>query len=156
MLSTTEAIHYGIPLLAIPVFGDQLTNAAKAVMNGYALQLDYHDPNFNEATLEFMVEELLNNPVYMKMAKEKSSIYHDRPMKPMETAVFWIEYVIKHRGAPHLRVAGLQMPWYKYFMVDVIGCVVLALVLTAYVLNAIIRRICRRKYGKINRSKKKQ
>lgn len=26
----------------------------------------------------------------------------DQPQKPLETAMFWIEYVIRHRGATHM------------------------------------------------------
>jgi glucuronosyltransferase len=44
----------------------------------------------------------------------------------MEQAVYWTEYVIRHKGAPHLRSAVLDLAWYQYFLLDVIA--VLALV----------------------------
>ncbi|ERL84451.1 hypothetical protein D910_01883, partial [Dendroctonus ponderosae] len=125
LLSTTEAVHNGVPLLAIPVFVDQPINAATAVRNGYALQLDYSDPDFSERKIAQLIHELLNNATYAQNAKARSRLYHDRPMKPMEAVNYWINYVIKHRGAPHLRVAGVNLPWYQYFMVDVIGLFVL-------------------------------
>lgn len=42
-------------------------------------------------------------------------------MKPMDLATFWIEFVIKHRGAPHLRNPGLNLRWYEYYYLDVAG-----------------------------------
>lgn len=35
-----------------------------------------------------------------------SEQYRDRPMAPLDTAVYWTEYVIRHKGARHLRSAG--------------------------------------------------
>ncbi|GAA6229813.1 UDP glucuronosyltransferase 5 family, polypeptide G1 [Lates japonicus] len=37
----------------------------------------------------------------------------------MDTAIFWIEYVIRNKGAAHLQSAGFSLPWYSYFCLDV-------------------------------------
>lgn len=140
LLSTIEAVHNGVPLLAIPVFVDQPINAATAVQNGYALQLDYVDPDFSERKIAYLIRELLQNATYAQNAKARSRLFHDRPMKPMEAVNYWINYVIKHRGAPHLRVAGVNLPWYKYFMVDVIGLFVLSVLCGLYFVQFIIRK----------------
>ncbi|CAG9767339.1 unnamed protein product [Ceutorhynchus assimilis] len=144
LLSITEAIYHGVPILCIPVFGDQPANAQRAVMNGYALRMDYLDPDFNEEKLGYLVNELLTNPTYRDTAKEKSRIYHDRPMKPMESVVYWVEYVIRHKGAPHLRVAGALLPWYKYYMVDVLGTFVASFLLVLYILIRLIKNVLSR------------
>lgn len=103
-------------------------NAHKAVEGGYGLKLRYLDENFSEELIKTHVEELLNNPKYTENVKQRSKIFHDRPMTPMQTAVYWVEYVIRHNGAPHLRVAGAKLPWYKFFMIDVLA-VLLAIIL---------------------------
>ncbi|KAJ8954683.1 hypothetical protein NQ318_011375 [Aromia moschata] len=121
LLSTTETIYHGVPILAIPVFADQHDNAANAVKNGYALSLAYHDPNFSEENLLHLLKELLYNPTYRDNVKQRSKLFHDRPQKPMDAAVYWVEYVVRNRGASHLKVAGVGMPWYKYHLVDVIA-----------------------------------
>jgi glucuronosyltransferase len=59
--------------------------------------------------------------------------------------VFWTEYVIRHKGTPHMRSAVLDLAWYQYFLLDVI--VVLALVAVCllvtvyYISRAVIRRL---------------
>lgn len=116
-------------------------NADAAVKAGYALQLDYQDPDFGEGRLDYLINELLSNPKYAQIAKERSRLYHDRPKPPMETAVYWIEYVIRHKGAPHLRVAGLKLAWYEYFMIDVIGSVILAIVVALFLSKWAIKKL---------------
>ena len=75
-----------------------------------------------------------------------SRIYLDQPLTPLQKAVYWTEYVIRHKGAPHLRSAVLDLAWYQYFLLDVIA--VLALVfgaastVTFLIVRAILRKLC--------------
>jgi glucuronosyltransferase len=48
-----------------------------------------------------------------------SQVFRDRPQTAMETAIFWTEYVIRHKGAPQLRSAAVDLPWYQYLLLDV-------------------------------------
>lgn len=57
-----------------------------------------------------------------------SKLMHDQPMKPIDSAVYWIEYVIRHQGAPHFRSPGLDLKWYQRDMVDIITFLVLSFV----------------------------
>lgn len=40
LLSTTEATHYGVPIIGIPVFADQFKNVDTAVLKGFATRVD--------------------------------------------------------------------------------------------------------------------
>lgn len=59
-------------------------------------------------------------------------------MSGLEKAVWWTEYVIRHEGANHLRNPALNMPWYQYFLVDVIGFTLIACCLIIYVTYKLI------------------
>lgn len=37
---------------------------------------------------------------------------------PMKTAIYWVEYIAKFNGAPHLRSNGIDLPFYKYYNLD--------------------------------------
>jgi glucuronosyltransferase len=69
---------------------------------------------------------------YCENAQRLSRIYRDQPLTPLEQAVYWTEYLIRHKGAPHLRSAVLDLAWYQYYLLDVI--VVLALAIVSIVL----------------------
>jgi glucuronosyltransferase len=60
--------------------------------------------------------------------------------------VYWTEYVIRHKGAPHLRSAALDLAWYQYFLLDVIGVLALAVgsvMLILYMtLRLVLGKIC--------------
>ena len=82
---------------------------------------------------------------YKENAKRRSDLFHDRPVSPLDTAVYWVEYVIKHRGAPHLRVAGVDLPWYQYLLLDVIAAIItiasLGLIVTCFVCQKVYRKV---------------
>ncbi|CAB1420915.1 unnamed protein product [Pleuronectes platessa] len=67
------------------------------------------DNNFLEA-----IQEVLTEPSYRLNMQRLSRLHRDQPMKPLETALFWIEFVIRHKGAAHLRTESHRLPWYSY------------------------------------------
>jgi glucuronosyltransferase len=60
--------------------------------------------------------------------------------------VFWTEYVIRHKGAPHMRSAALDLTWYQYFLLDVITVLALSVgsvvFITFLILRAVLRKAC--------------
>lgn len=55
-----------------------------------------------------------------KAAKKLSSVWRDRPLPPLDTAVYWVEHVARH-GGDHLRPASADLPLYRYLLLDVIS-----------------------------------
>jgi glucuronosyltransferase len=58
--------------------------------------------------------------------------------------VYWTEYVIRHKGAPHMRSAALDLAWYQYFLLDVIAVLALALGLVVLITFLILRKVLRK------------
>lgn len=65
--------------------------------------------------------------------KRLSDVFKDRPMSPIETAIYWIEYVIRHKGAHHLRSPAVVMPWYQYLLIDVILVVIFSILFFCFI-----------------------
>jgi len=42
-------------------------------------------------------------------------------MSPQKSVVYWTEYVIRYKGAPHLKSQALNLTWYQYFLLDIIA-----------------------------------
>lgn len=56
---------------------------------------------------------------YSARMKGLSLILKDQKESPGERAVWWIEYVIRHKGAPHLRYPGKRLHFLQYVSADV-------------------------------------
>jgi glucuronosyltransferase len=99
---------------------------------------------------------------YRENAQRLSRIFRDQPLTPLQQAVFWTEYVIRHKGAPHMRSAVLDLAWYQYFLLDVIAVLALAvgsvLVVAFLLLRALLRKLfgARRCVKKADKSAKKR
>ncbi|XP_060805880.1 UDP-glucosyltransferase 2-like [Amyelois transitella] len=147
LLSTTEAVHFGKPIIGIPVFGDQFNNVYRAVKKGFAkkvnLAYDMKDK------LKAAIDDLLINKSYAEKAKELSLVYHDRPVHPAKEMVHWVEHVVKTRGAPHLRSPALDVPLYQKLYLDLIALVLSVL----YVVKKIAVKLC---YSKKDMNKTKR
>jgi len=61
--------------------------------------------------------------------------------------VYWTEYVIRHKGAPHLRSAVLDLAWYQYFLLDVIAVLALAIVSILLILLLVLKVILKKLIG---------
>lgn len=72
---------------------------------------------------------------YRNRAQELSVLIKDQPMTGLQKSVWWIEYVIRHKGARHLRSPALDLPFYQYYLLDVIGTIFFVLILFLYLVH---------------------
>lgn len=78
---------------------------------------------------------------YRIKVKELAELARDQPMTGLERAIWWTEYVIRHKGARHLRSPALDLPWYQFYLLDVIGFVVASLIGTIFLIYFIIKLV---------------
>ncbi|XP_073959121.1 UDP-glucosyltransferase 2-like [Choristoneura fumiferana] len=135
LLSTTEAIYFGVPTIVMPYGADQHLNAIRAVQKGYArkVQLSYE----MAGEMKLAIDEIIGNPKYMDRVKELSKIYHDRLVPPGKELVHWVEHVVRTGGAPHLRSPALMLPWYQKMYLDLFVVVLVVI----YTLKLIIKKL---------------
>ncbi|XP_017479991.1 PREDICTED: UDP-glucuronosyltransferase 2B1-like [Rhagoletis zephyria] len=146
-----EAVYHGVPLLGMPFFFDQRTNLNKAQSAGYAITMDFR--TFTHKSLTQGLEEVLYNPKYRDTAKRFSRIFRDRPASPRETFLYWIDYVIRHNGARHLRAAGMDLKWYQFYLLDVAALVVAAVLVAVGVSVLALRWLLKRIKGANSKQK---
>jgi len=116
LLSTTESVYFGKPVLGLPCFYDQHMNVQRAQRMGFGLGLDLN--NLKQEELEKAIQTLLNDPSYAKASNAISERYRDQPESVLDRAVWWTEYVIRHKGAPHLRSAARDLNFIQLHSLD--------------------------------------
>ncbi|XP_036436502.1 UDP-glucuronosyltransferase 2C1-like [Colossoma macropomum] len=145
-----EAIYHGVPVVGIPLFGDQSDNLFHMKTKGAAVLLEFNKMETKD--LKDGLIEVINNPSYKESIMRLSRIHHDQPMKPLDQAVFWIEFVMNNKGAKHLRVAAHDLTWYQYHCLDVAAFLlsIVALVTFIFVKTCawFFRKCCRRTSAK--------
>lgn len=137
--SIEESIQAKVPVLVIPFGGDQHYNARRVASLQMGLTLSFHD-----LTSELLVEtfsELMENEIYRHRIGKISDLLWDQPMKPLDKAVWWIEYVIRHGGAKHLRSPAADMSWFKLFSLDVIVFLVGSALTMSFILGLVIKSL---------------
>nr|XP_027223453.1 UDP-glucuronosyltransferase 2B19-like [Penaeus vannamei] len=154
LLSTQESFYHSTPVLAIPIFADQPKNGMNIQNNGLGLMLVWE-----ELTVELIVnslQEIISNPKYKARAAEVRAPLRDQPESPKDRAVFWTEYVIRHKGAPRLRSPAATLSWVEFLMLDVLLALHVAVVVAVYVLRRLVGAVCSRVLGSRSTGKRKR
>lgn len=139
MFSNFEAINYGLQMLMIPLSGDQFRNGFRAQQAGYAKLLSFHE--ITHDSLLHTLQDMLTNRQYMLQAKEISSVFRHNLIHPMDEFVWWIEYVIKFRGAKHLKSIAAEMSVFTYLMLDVLIVNVIGIVAVGFAIRFGIKKL---------------
>ncbi|XP_071845396.1 UDP-glucuronosyltransferase 2C1-like isoform X2 [Apostichopus japonicus] len=149
-----EAIYHGVPMVIIPLFGDQSAHAASIQKKGMGLILDKN--NISEETLMEVIQTVINNPSFKERVQHYSRIHHDAPMTPLQRAIHWMEHVMKF-GADHLRPRSAHMSSIELYNVDVTVFLILLCLIGLYIDYVILKRLCncccKGKAAKISKSK---
>ncbi|XP_010609472.1 UDP-glucuronosyltransferase 2B15 isoform X2 [Fukomys damarensis] len=148
-----EAIYHGIPMVGIPLFGEQYDNIANMVAKGAAVKVNFITITSTE--LLNALKTVLNSPFYKENAMWLSTIHHDQPMKPLDRAAFWIEFVMRHKGAKHLRPLAQNLTWYQYHSLDVIGFLLAGVVIITFLVIKCCL-ICSRNFVKMVKKQKRE
>ncbi|XP_048509530.1 UDP-glucosyltransferase 2-like [Athalia rosae] len=146
LMGVQEAVAFGVPIIGIPMFGDQPRNVKNCVEKGVAVRLDYE--NITEYNFVGAVNAVVYDPKYKENMMKLSSEFLDRPTDPLNTAIFWIEYVIEH-GGDSLRSPAVKMTWWQLELLDIYASIIVGLIVFSYLLkfflSILIRRIFRKK-----------
>ncbi|XP_016976677.1 UDP-glycosyltransferase UGT5 [Drosophila rhopaloa] len=122
MLSTTESIYHGKPVIGLPIFSDQFFNMAHAEQTGYGIMLDFKSlkaQDFRDA-----IERITSEPAFTRVVQGMSFRYRDQQQTPLENAIYWVEHVTRHQGAAYLQSAAQRLNWWQYHNVDVLLIIV--------------------------------
>ncbi|XP_076231313.1 uncharacterized protein LOC143177325 [Calliopsis andreniformis] len=155
--STEEAIHFQVPVIGFPIMADQYYEISTAEALGFCKRLSLSTVTRDE--LESAIREVISNKMYKEKIAEVKSFINDQPYHLAENFIWWIEYVIRHKGAPHLHTNIAQQPWYQRYDMDIMVflCIVAYLVISYLIsiLAKIAMHIYKHKYPPSQKQKRK-
>ncbi|CAK1547656.1 unnamed protein product [Leptosia nina] len=141
--STDEAMNAGVPLIGIPMLGDQWYNVELYEQHKIGVKLDLE--TLTEEQLTKAIETVITDKSYKENIVKLKNLMSDQPQTALERAVWWTEYVIRNGGAKHLRAAGANLSWTEYYEIEFITkliSLISSLILIAFAtLYIIYRRI---------------
>ena len=71
---------------------------------------------------------VIDDPSYTAAARELGHLLTDQETKPLDRAVWWIEHAVRHPNlADHYRPPANQLPWYQFYLLDILAFVLLSL-----------------------------
>jgi glucuronosyltransferase len=116
-LSYQEAIFHRVPMLIIPLTGDQYRNALDAERNGYGKMLLFDD--MDEKTLANAILEITKDTTYFTRIGTAFAKLVDNPVDPMKEALYWIQHVAKYGTVE--KSPSADYSWITYYNVDVVA-----------------------------------
>ncbi|KAG8274419.1 hypothetical protein J6590_004445 [Homalodisca vitripennis] len=108
----------------------------------------------------YLIDSLFVLSRYKDNMARLSRIYRDQPTSPADRLVFWVEYVLRHGGAHHLRPASALLPWYQLYLIDILALLLatasVSILFTYFIIRKIYRLIfVRQMFDAFSSSKKK-
>ncbi|XP_045455077.1 UDP-glucosyltransferase 2-like [Melitaea cinxia] len=140
--STDEAIDATVPLIGIPMLGDQWYNVEKYVYHGIGKQLDLltlTENEFKEAVTTVIEDKSFKNNIV-----RLRNIMRSNPIKPLDKAVWWVEHVLQYDGH-HLQSPAARLTWFEYYEIKLVlvsvAIVASILAILGYITKLIIKLI---------------
>lgn len=120
-----------------------------------ALKLDIR--YIEKDQLKSTILELIEDNKYAKKAKMRSSNFRDQPEKPIERALWWIDYVLRNPDISFLRSSRLeQMNYFVKHSMDVIAVLTIVLILISVLFVKVVCLLIRKRTGRSREKVKKQ
>lgn len=134
-----EALYHAVPMIGMPLWGDQVHNAHRMLVKGFGLNIDAK--TFTSRQLAEIIQRVAQDDI---MFKENvlcaATVMRDSPMTPQQTVAYWTEHVLRH-GHSHLRSHALDLAWYEYTCTDVILLLAIVASLAAYIVYQLTKCI---------------
>ncbi|KIH52097.1 hypothetical protein ANCDUO_17806 [Ancylostoma duodenale] len=160
--SVQESISAGVPLVAIPLFGDQPKNALLAERHRFgvtihksdlsadviakALDTILTDHRYVAPAVESWCVKVTNSLSFSRNVKRLSQMVRKQPVSAAHLIVSWAEFVAEFKTLDNLVPAGTKLNFIQYHSLDVIAFLLSVSAIVLFViwklLKFIILKLC--------------
>uniref|UniRef100_A0A1I7T2A4 glucuronosyltransferase n=1 Tax=Caenorhabditis tropicalis TaxID=1561998 RepID=A0A1I7T2A4_9PELO len=145
MASLMESAQKGVPLIVVPIFGDQMRNAQIAKRHGVAVIYDKMELS-NTKKLIGTLKEVLENPEYKKSADLLARILATERVSPRQKIIDAVELAGRFGPMPRWTSSGKEFSFLKYFNLDLV-LLFISIVFSVILLILFVIRRCVVKLG---------
>lgn len=125
------------------------------VREGTSVHLNYF--TLSVESIKTALIEALENPKYFQNAQRRSRLFRDQPEKPIDRAIFWIEWVMRHSD----EYSVIQLPIADLGVIvshsyDVIGFLLTVFLLIVATISWLVKKMFSNRKFSENHVKRKQ
>ncbi|XP_046972654.1 UDP-glucosyltransferase 2-like [Vanessa cardui] len=116
--STDEAITAGVPLIGIPILGDQWFNVEQYVKFNIGKELAIE--TMTEEQLMAAIKTVIDDKSYRQNIVKLRNFMKDQPQSSLERAVWWTEHVLRHSDVEYRRTPAASVHWTEYYELGIV------------------------------------
>ncbi|CAK1550224.1 unnamed protein product [Leptosia nina] len=135
--SIDEAIDAGVPMVGIPIVWDQWYNVDKIVELEIGVMCNIR--SVTEDEFETAIETVISDTRFRENIRRIRAVINDQPQTSLDRAVWWVEHVIRHKGAKYLKSPAFDMSSTDYFEVYLLLSVVLIVLILVSMFVAYVK-----------------
>ncbi|XP_047539180.1 UDP-glycosyltransferase UGT5-like [Vanessa atalanta] len=134
--STDEAITAGVPLVGIPILGDQWLNVEQYVKFNIGKCVLFE--TLTEEQLLDAIHTVINDASYRQNIVKLRNFLNDQPQSSLERAVWWTEHVLRHAEVTYRRTPAANIHWSEYYELEIVLLLLSALIIFLSVIVLVI------------------
>jgi len=118
--SITETTYMGVPVVVLPLFGDQHGNAVRITRHNIGVRLDRD--NLNEQAVHDALKKVLYDQSIQESAKLLGQMIREKPFSALQQATEWLEYLAKFKRLDQLQPQSHDLYLIQYLLLDIVIC----------------------------------
>ncbi|KAM9254025.1 LOW QUALITY PROTEIN: UDP-glucuronosyltransferase 3A1-like [Dugong dugon] len=115
--SIMEATQHGVPMVGMPLFGDQPENLLRVEAKNLGVSILINQ--LKAGTLALMMKQVIEDKRCKSAAMAASIIRRSHPLSPSQRLVGWIDHILQTGGGAHLKPYAFQQPWREQNLLNV-------------------------------------
>ena len=88
------------------------------------------------------------NPLYQSSVDQLSDLILDQPQHPLDRAVWWLEYLLRHPHNTSMKPHTHNLYWFQYFLLDVLAVFLFTLIAVIVLITKLLKCCCSREKNK--------
>jgi UDP:flavonoid glycosyltransferase YjiC (YdhE family) len=135
-----EALYHAVPMITVPMFGDQPYNADRVTRKGFGVTLN--KDTFTSDDVLLAIKKVVKEKQIQQNIRKCSEKFRSLP-SAHDTILFWVEHVIRF-GGDHLKPVAIHVPLWKMFMLDVLALVLIVILILYTILLFVCIWLCKK------------